>query len=269
MSRDAGDGLGREDARSMRPKRRRGPAEERVEDVDQDQRQPEVGERSRQEAVVVGRLRARDPSCSAPPATPSGKPMASASSRPRVTSSRVAGKRWDRSVGDRHRRLPGGAEIAAGGLAEIDQELHQDGWSRPSSARSVARLSGVAMGPSIITAGSPGISFTIRKLTSRMPNSCGSDEEEASPDVGEQGHAAPRAAVETAGEAAAACRIGQHLDAGADQREAEDGDGQREAREDGGPPLAGDDVLVTHGDHAAPLRGRRHDAGADEAQRPR
>ena len=40
---------------SMRPKRRRGPGEERVEDVDQHQRQPEVGERSRQQAVVVGR----------------------------------------------------------------------------------------------------------------------------------------------------------------------------------------------------------------------
>ena len=31
----------------------------------------------------------------------------------------------------------------------------------------------LAVGPSIITAGSPGISFTMKKLTRMIPNNCG------------------------------------------------------------------------------------------------
>ena len=47
------------------------------------------------------------------------------------------------------------------------------GWSRPSSARNDASASGVAKGPRIASAGSPGSSAIIRNTTSEIPSSTG------------------------------------------------------------------------------------------------
>ena len=68
-------------------------------------------------------------------------------------------------------RLPGGAEIAVQQMVHIKDKLNVERLVEPHWARSPAMASGVAVGPSISTAGSPGIDLTRKKLTRTIPSS--------------------------------------------------------------------------------------------------
>ena len=65
-------------------------------------------------------------------------------------------------------------------ILHIDEELDVERLVEPQCLRAGWRSpSGVAVGPSISTAGSPGMLFTSRKLTRTMPSKLRDDEEEA------------------------------------------------------------------------------------------
>ena len=119
----AGDRLWRQHRHVDAAERRRDPVQARVKNVDQHQRQPEIRHRSGEQPVIIGKLADGTGAIAAPPATPSGKPIAIASRRPKVTSSSVAGKALKQILGYRPRRLPRGAEVAAHDVADIVPEL--------------------------------------------------------------------------------------------------------------------------------------------------
>src|ERR1700722_17586686 len=124
-------------------------------------------------------------------------------------------------------------------------------------------LSGLATGPSINTAGSPGMSFTRKKLTSMMPNSWGttSIRRLAAYLTNCIGIALPQ----LAGENAPTFGIRKNFYARANKRETEDSQAKRNSWKDRRPPLACDDVLIPHGNHAPPLRCRSFDTRANKA----
>ena len=142
----------------------------------------------------------------------------------------------------------------------------------PSRARSLSTASWVASGPSIIGAGSPGMSLQQEEADEHDAQELRGDEGEARPSrcAGAASGSAPTAAGAERGARRAATGAGACAGRARPRcwrRPAPKPNtvsAERQAREERRPPLAGDDVLEAHGDHAAPFgRGRPH-AGADE-----
>ena len=162
-------------------------------------------------------------------------PMASARSRPRVTSSSVAGKRWARSavtglvVCQEVPRSPWTA------VPQIDQELHED---RAVEAHLGAQLrEAVRRGDGAEHQHGRIARDDLHQQEAHEHDAqeLREDEEQAPADVGKQSGSCTRRRGRPPDAVPARrrrrARIGEHLDARADQREAEHGDGERQARE--------------------------------------
>src|SRR5690606_18190777 len=97
-------------------------------------------------------------------------------------------------------------------------------------------LASDASGPSISTAGSPGIALISAKLTTMMPSSCGMTNRSRLAMKGKKRMARVRSGpprpVAAFDDGRPPVRIGQELDARTHQGEAEDGDREGQARKD-------------------------------------
>ena len=172
-------------------------------------------------------------------------------------SSSVAGKRDGEVVEDGLRGLPRGAEVALHQVLQVDPELVDDRAVEPHLRVEHGELLFGREGAQHHHGRVAGDELHQQEAHQDDAEELRPDEEEAAADVAEDAHRSSLRRLllaQRAGERAPARRVRQHLDARADQREAEHGDRERDAGEDRGPPLAGDDVLESPWRSCCPTR---------------